>query len=105
MTPDALAPLVAGILDEAPMVLPVGSASRLVELRRRATDADGVTAEALAARHLAEEREARMVEQLLRLDHDLGVERTELEKLRREHASRFSRRLVRAVQGLQARLS
>ena len=104
MTPDALADLVTGILDDAPMVLPAGSAARLVELRRRATDADGVVADAVSARHLAEEREARMVEQLLRLDHDLEVERAELEKLRKEHASRVSRRLARAVQRLRARL-
>ena len=96
--PGALDDLVAGILDDAPMVLPVGSASRLVEVRRRAADVDGVVADAVTARHLAEEREARMVDQLRRLDHDLMVERVELEKLRKEHAARPSRRLARAVQ-------
>jgi len=87
---------VAGALDLEPMILPVGSATRLATLRRRL-----IGAEALTDRLGAETfKAAQLAAQLRRLEHDHAAERAELEKLRAEHARRPSRRLVRLLRRL-----
>jgi SAM-dependent methyltransferase len=84
-------------LDERPLLLPAGSAGRLVDLRRRAeraesraTDLERRLAVAQLALHGA-------TDQVHRSEGELAAVRPELGKLRAEHARKPSRRLARLV--------
>ena len=82
-------------LDLVPTVLPVGSISRLAELRHRVVTAEAAVGGADHRAAQAEHKAAVMADQLRRLDHDRAAEHEELVRLRAEHARRPSRRLLR----------
>lgn len=71
---------VLSLIDDEPIFMPAGSASRLAEQRRR---------------YLADERKSELyANQLHRLDRQMAAERQELAKLRAVHFRRPSRRIV-----------
>ena len=77
-------------IDDDPILMPAGSASRLAEQRRR---------------FLIDERKSELyANQLHRLDRQMAAERTELAKLRAVHFQRPSRRMIAVLRSMRSLL-
>jgi SAM-dependent methyltransferase len=87
-------------LDERPLLLPAGSASRLVDLRRRAERAEHRAADLERRLAVAELALRGATDQVHRSAGELAAVRPELDKLRGEHARKPSRRVARLVRRL-----
>ncbi len=87
-------------LDHRPMVLPAGSARRLVSNRDRLTAAEAEVLWLRERRAADEEAKEQFAHHLRHLGAELDALRPELEQLRREHARRPSRRFAAWVRRL-----
>jgi hypothetical protein len=88
-------------LEERPLLLPAGSALRLVDLRRRAERAEHRQLDLERRLTVAQASLKGAVDQVHRADGELAAIRPELDKLRAEHAHKPSRRLVHLFRRLR----
>jgi 2-polyprenyl-3-methyl-5-hydroxy-6-metoxy-1,4-benzoquinol methylase len=87
-------------LDRRAMVLPAGSAGRLAAARRRLLDAETAVPNLRHLLKVEQEKVAHLSFHLRHFGDELDDLRPELERLRREHARRPSRRLAALVRRL-----
>jgi hypothetical protein len=81
-------------LDQRPLLLPAGSASRLVDLRRRAERAEQRQLDLERRLGVSQSTLKGATDQVHRNEVELAAVRPELDKLRAEHARKLSRRLA-----------
>jgi SAM-dependent methyltransferase len=84
-------------LDARPLLLPQGSAARIIDTRRRAERAERRQADLERRLSVAQDTLKGAVDQVHRAEGELSAVRPELEKLRAEHARKPSRRIVRLI--------